>query len=137
MIIPDYTGLLRHASICQVSMDEPGASGDPVDVARSLIDQGVGTALVTLGANGCVVAQGRQAFCIRPPEIRVMDGFGAGAAFSAGTIYGVRSGWSLENSARFASAYSALKCEGKGMAALPISKVQKAAATLDVRPLTS
>ena len=134
---PTLPALLRYAGICQVSMDEPGASGDPVDIARSLINQGVDTALVTLGANGCVVAQGRQAFCIRPPEIRVMDGFGAGAAFSAGIIYGLRAGWSLENSARFASAYASLKCEAKGMAALPISKVQKAAATLDVRPLTS
>ncbi len=131
---PRLPGLLRNASICQVSMDEPGASGDPVDVARSLIDQGVGTALVTLGANGCVVAQGRQAFCILPPEIRVIDGFGAGAAFSAGIIYGLRAGWSLENSARFASAYAALKCEVGGISALSISEVQKAAANVDSRP---
>ena len=131
---PRLPDLLRHASICQVSMDEPGASGDPVDVARSLIDRGVGTVLVTLGADGCVVAQGREAFCIRPPEVKVIDGFGAGAAFSAGIIYGLRSGWSLENSARFASAYAALKCEVMGIADLTISEVQKAAATMDVRP---
>ena len=132
---PRLPGLLRHASICQVSMDEPGASGDPVDVARSLIDQGVGTALVTLGADGCVVAQGREAFCIRPPEVKAIDGFGAGAAFSAGIIYGLRAGWSLENSALFASAYAALKCEARGIAALTVCEVKKAAATMDVRPL--
>jgi fructose-1-phosphate kinase PfkB-like protein len=116
-------------------MDEPTASGDPADVARSLINQGVGTALVTLGADGCVVAQGQQAFCIRPPKVRVIDGYGAGAAFSAGIIFGLRAGWSLDSSARFASAYAGLKCEAAGIAELPISEVQKAAATLDVRPL--
>ena len=130
--LPD---LLRYASICQVSMDEPGASGDPVDVARSLINQGVGTALVTLGADGCVVADAGQAFGIRPPKARVVDGYGAGAAFSAGIIYGLRAGWGLESSARFASAYAGLKCQVMGIAEAPISEVQKAAAGLDVRPL--
>ena len=132
---PTLPGLLRYASICQVSMDGPGASGDPADVARSLINQGVGVALVTLGADGCVVAQGQQAFCIRPPRVSVRDGYGAGAAFSAGIIYGLRAGWSLESSARFASAYAGLKCEVMGIAELPIREVLKAAATLDVRPL--
>ena len=132
---PALHGLLRYTTICQVSMDEPTASGDPADVARSLINQGVGTALVTLGADGCVVAQGQQAFCIRPPKVRVIDGYGAGAAFSAGIIFGLRAGWPLERSARFASAYAGLKCEAAGIAELPISEVQKAAATLDVRPL--
>ena len=56
------------------------------------------------------------------------------AAFSAGIIYGLRAGWSLENSARFASAYAALKCEVGGIAALSISEVQKAAANVDSRP---
>ena len=132
-ILPD---LLRHTSICQVSMDEPGASGDPVDVARSLIDQRVGVALVTLGADGCVVAQGRQAFRIRPPKVGVIDGYGAGAAFSAGVIYGLRAGCSLESSARFASAYAGLKCGVMGIAYLPIGEIQKAAAAVDVRPFS-
>ena len=133
---PALPSLLRYANICQVSMDEPGASGDPVDVVRSLIDQGVDIALATLGEDGCVVARDSQAFRIQPPDVKVVDGFGAGAAFSAGIIYGLRSGWSLEDSARFASAYAALKCEVKGIAALSVSEVHEVAATVDVRPLT-
>ena len=132
---PTLAGLLRHTAICQVSMDEPGASGDPVDVARWLMDQGAAIALVTLGAEGCVVAQGQEAFCIRPPKVRVIDCYGAGAAFSAGIIFGLRAGWSLETSARFASAYAGLKCEVAGIADLPINRVQKAAASVDARPL--
>ena len=126
-------GLLRNASICQVSMDEPGATGDPVEIARLLIDKGVETALVTLGADGCVVAQGRQAFRIQPPKVRVVDGNGAGAAFSAGFIYGLCTGWSLEDTARFASTYAALKCEVGGLADLSVSEVQEAAITVDVQ----
>ena len=108
---------------------------NPVDVARWLIDQGVGTALVTLGADGCVVAQARQAFCIRPPKVRVIDGYGAGAAFSAGIICGFRTGWPLESSARFAKAYAGLKREVMGMSEAPISEVRSAPAAVDVRPL--
>ena len=129
------TAMLQHTRICQVSLDEPGAGADPVEVARWLVNQGVGTALVTLGSDGCVVAQGRGVFRILPSEVQVADCYGAGAAFSAGIIYGVRAGWPLEASARFASAYAGLKCEVKGMARLPVREIRKAAATVDVRPL--
>ena len=129
------TGMLQHTRICQVSLDEPGAGEDPVEVARWLVDQGVETALVTMGSDGCVVAQGRGAFRVLPPAVQVADCYGAGAAFSAGIIYGVRARWALEASARFASAYAGLKCEVKGMAKLPVREIRKAAATVDVRPL--
>ena len=133
---PSTAGLLRYASICQASMDEPGASGSPYDVACSLISQGVDTALVTLGADGCVVARKGQAYFVRPPAVKIFDCYGAGAAFSAGIIYGLRAGWSLESTARFASAYAGLKCEVAGIAGLPIGKIEKTAATLDARLLS-
>ena len=132
---PWLSDLLRYASICQVSLDEPDASGSPSDIARSLINRGVDTALVTLGADGCVVARGREAYCVRPPAVKAVDCYGAGAAFSAGIIYGLRAGWSLENAACFASAYAGLKCELKGIAGLPISDILEAAATLDIQPM--
>ena len=46
--------------------------------------------LVTLGGEGCLMAQGRQAYCIKAPRVKVVDCYGAGAAFSAGIIYGFR-----------------------------------------------
>ena len=87
---PSLSDLMRYATICQVSMDEPGSSGSPVDTARSLINLGMETVLVTLGAEGCLVAQGQQAYCIKAPRVKVVDCYGAGAAFSAGIIYGFR-----------------------------------------------
>ncbi len=133
---PRSSNLLRYTSICQVSLDEPGASGSPCHIARSLISRGVGTVLVTMGADGCVVAQRQEAYCVRPPAVKVVDCYGAGAAFAAGIICGLRAGWPLENVARFACAYSALKCEVPGIAGLPVNEIQRTAATLDVRPLS-
>ena len=132
---PSVSGLVRYASICQVSMDEPYASGNPDGVASALIDRGVEIAVVTLGAEGAVVAQGRQAYYVRPPAVRIVDCYGAGAAFSAGIIYGLRAGWPLESVARFASAYAGLKCELTGIAGLTVSEIREAAATLDVRQI--
>lgn len=132
---PELPELLRHADICQVSLDEPKASGDPAEIARSLIDQGVGTVLVTLGAEGCVVVQHHRGFHIQAPEVKVVDGYGAGAAFAAGMIYGLQAGWPLESCARFANAHASLKCGITGNPSMPISQVQELAEKLDVRPL--
>ena len=74
------TGMLQHTRVCQVSLDEPGAKGDLAKVARWSIGQGVGTTLFTMGSDGCVVAQGRRAFCVLPSAVRVVDCYGADAA---------------------------------------------------------
>lgn len=129
--------LLRHAEVCQVSMDEPDAQGSPYDAARSLIERGVGTVLVTLGERGSVVARGSRAYSVKPPAVKIVDCFGAGAAFSAGAIYGLREGWPLERVARFATAYSALKCGAAGMAALSIDDIERVAATLEADELSA
>ena len=123
--------LIAHAEICQVSMDEPDASGSPLDVARSLMERGVGTVLVTMGERGSLVARGSRAYRVQSPEIEIVDCFGAGAAFSAGAIYGLREGWPLERVARFATAYSGLKCGTAGMAGLSIGEIERLAETLE------
>ena len=132
---PNLPDLLRLTNVCQVSVDEPQAAGDPPDIARGLLDAGVDIVLVTQGAGGCLVAQENQAFHIRPPEVKVIDGYGAGAAFSAGVIYGFQAGWSLERSARFATAHAGLKCGVAGNAVLAVDVVQEAAGGLPCQPL--
>ncbi len=125
------SGLLPHASICQVSMDEPEATGRPEDIARSLIDRGVGTVLVTQGERGSLVAGAGWVYRVRSPAVEIVDCFGAGAAYSAAAIYGMRNVWPLERVARFAAAYSGLKCEVSGIAGLTIAEIQKTADTLE------
>lgn len=129
---PKLVDLLRHTSICQVSLDEPGASGEATDIARSLIDRGATTVLVTMGSKGCTVAHSGQAFSIRPPEVEVIDGYGAGAAFSAGFIYGILNGWSLDKSAQYATAHAGLKCGVTGIADFPIESILRVAADLEI-----
>lgn len=129
---PQLIDLLRHTDICQVSLDEPGAYGEAPDIARSLIDRGASTVLVTMGAEGCTVAQSGQAFSVRPPAVEVIDGYGAGAAFSAGVIYGVLNGWPLDKAAQFATAHAGLKCGIPGIAQFSPERILRVAAELEI-----
>ena len=130
---PKLPDLLRYTNFCQISLDEPGATGEATDIARTLIDRGVDTVLVTMGAEGCAVARSGQAFSIRPPNVEVIDGYGAGAAFSAGVIYGFLQGWPLERTAQFATAHAGLKCGVIGNTSIPIRRIQRAANNLEIR----
>jgi sugar/nucleoside kinase (ribokinase family) len=89
---------------------------EPEEVARTLIDDhGVGTVALKMGADGCLVMAAEKD-TIRLPafEVEVVDATGAGDAFAAGFIAGVWHGWSLERTARFASAVGALCVTGVG-----------------------
>jgi sugar/nucleoside kinase (ribokinase family) len=88
---------------------------DPPDVARALLDHGVGTVGIKMSADGCLVMTG-DGESIRLPafQVDVVDTTGAGDAFAAGFIAGVWYGWPLERTARFANAMGALCVTGVG-----------------------
>lgn len=125
--------LLSYAHICQISLDEPGAFADTVDISRRLIDQGVQIVLVTKGSQGCMVAHKNKTYSVEPLPIHVIDGYGAGAAFSAGFIYGIRNEWSVSKSVQFAMAHASLKCSVTGMADFSVDSILELAASLDVQ----
>jgi sugar/nucleoside kinase (ribokinase family) len=88
---------------------------DQADVALALLDQGVGTVAVKMGADGCLVKT-RKGDRLRVPayQVDVVDATGAGDAFAAGFIAGVLLDWPLERTARFANAVGALSVTGLG-----------------------
>ena len=88
---------------------------DPADVARALLDHGVGTVGLKMGADGCLVMTSKGQVVRLPAfQVDVVDATGAGDAFAAGFIAGVWQGWSLEKTARFANAVGALCVTGLG-----------------------
>ncbi len=96
---------------------EPGGADEPEDVARALLDRGVGTVALKLGADGCLVMAG-SGEVLRVPafEVDVVDATGAGDAFVAGFITGVWRRWPLDRTARFANAVGGLCVTGLGAA---------------------
>ena len=100
----------------------------PADLAKHWVAQGAQTAIVTLGAEGCVVADTNEGVFIVPafavPDI--MDTTGAGDTFRAGLCFGLHTGLPLRNAVRFACAAAALHCQVLGGGSrVPLTAVQK------------
>lgn len=90
---------------------------EPADVARALLDRGVRTVALKMGADGCFILT-QEGQMVRAPayQVEVIDATGAGDAFAAGFIAGIANDWPLEESARLANAVGALCVSGKGAA---------------------
>lgn len=87
----------------------------PEEVAATLLQYGVGTVALKMGAQGCLVlAHGQKPLYMPAFEVPVVDATGAGDAFAAGFIAGVYLGWTLEETARLANAVGALCVTGVG-----------------------
>jgi sugar/nucleoside kinase (ribokinase family) len=122
--------------ICQVVTDEAQASNGALEVARRVREAGAETVLVTRGADGCLALKGKDIIWVEPPDVRVVDGCAAGATFSAGFAYGFLKCWKLEESVRFATAASSLKCGVLGPAAFPLHRIRSTAAQLHIERAT-
>lgn len=88
------------------------ASGISVDksldsFADYFLSSGARLAIIKDGANGVLVATRDGRSMIPGLKIKVRCGLGAGDAFGAGVVHGILSGWSPEESVKFANAAGA------------------------------
>ncbi len=85
-----------------------GGLEDPADVAKFLIDQGVGVVGLKLGEQGSYIRT-KQGDVLRIPvhDVEAIDALGAGDAFVAGFLAGLSKVWDIEKCARFANAVGA------------------------------
>lgn len=87
---------------------------DPRRQAQRLCAAGCGTAVVTLGEGGAVLADGREAIRVEAFPFAVVDGSGAGDAFAAGLIAGLVGGQDTAACLRLASAVGGSACTQLG-----------------------
>jgi sugar/nucleoside kinase (ribokinase family) len=121
-LLKEYVG---RAQIVQASTDAAQRQGDPVAVARTLLDAGAQIALVTLASEGCLAATRDGVLRADAPAVQVVDGCGAGASFAAGFMYGQLRKWTLEESVRLAIAAGSYKCTQAGLDTLPLAAIKK------------
>jgi len=129
--------LAGRITICQAVTNAAQRPGDPLAVARQLLEAGMENVLVTMAGEGCLAARRRTGEFLRAhaPRLPVVDGCGAGATFSAGFATGFVRGWSLEDSVRFAVAAASLKTTAVGPRAFPRAEVRRLAAQISVERL--
>jgi sugar/nucleoside kinase (ribokinase family) len=109
--------------------DQPG------DVARSLIDHGVGTVVLKMGPDGCLVMTGDyESLSLPAHDVEVVDATGAGDAFAAGFVTGIWQDWTLEKTAQFATAVGAMCVTGVGAAGC-VSSLEETLQFMETQPL--
>lgn len=87
----------------------------PDEACRALLEMGCRTAIITLGSRGCVGEDRAEgAFALECFQVKVTDTTGAGDVFHGAYIAGLLEGMGARESARFASAVSAIKCTAPG-----------------------
>ena len=124
--------LAPYASVCQAVTDASQVGGDPEGVAKTLAENGVSTALVTLASQGVFGMQKGTVIHVEAPSLEVVDTCGAGATFSAAYVNCWLNGSDFERSLRFAVAAASLKCTVVGPKAFPLKEIYKLADTLSV-----
>jgi len=106
---------------------------NPADQARALLDWGCASVIITCGADGAVYADPARAIQVRPHPVEVVDGSGAGDAFTAGIILGLVEGWPAEQRLRFAAALGGSVCRGLGCTGTVFTRDEALAAADGVR----
>jgi sugar/nucleoside kinase (ribokinase family) len=113
----DMSGLLALADYFVPNIDEARTltgEADPRRQTECLIQNGAQRVLIKLGDRGAYVRSSEREFEIAAPQVKAIDPSGAGDAFAAGLIVGIREGWDLERTVRFANVTGSSACTALG-----------------------
>ncbi|MEA1831620.1 1-phosphofructokinase [Methylobacterium durans] len=108
------------------------ALGDVADAARTLVARGIPLVVVSLGADGAILASQDETLHARPPAMRVASTVGAGDALVAGLAAALHIGFDLAGTARLALAFAAGKLTKPGANLPGRAEVEAIARTIAV-----
>jgi len=98
---------IDHATIAAGNREECAVAvgtDDPHEAASRLRARGVELAIVKLGGDGVLLADGSGERTVAPAPIDVLCGLGAGDAFGGALSHGLLSGWPADRAVAFANA---------------------------------
>ncbi|MEU6536527.1 ribokinase [Streptomyces sp. NPDC047000] len=98
----------------KVVLGDSCVSAEPSDWARLLLAKGPRSVVVTLGAEGALVASGGGTVRVPPVEVRAVDTTGAGDAFTAALAWQLGTGASLGEAAAYAARVGAAAVTRQG-----------------------
>ncbi|WP_046731647.1 ribokinase [Streptomyces humi] len=98
----------------KVILGETGADGEPADWARLLLAKGPRSVVVTLGADGALVADGDGVTAVPSVQVAAVDTTGAGDAFTAALAVRLGAGAALPEAAAYAARVGAAAVTRRG-----------------------
>lgn len=94
---------------------EPDDPTPTRDLAKRLVNIGVGAVVVTMGGEGALILSGEEVHEVEAVPVEVVDTTGAGDAFNAGLATALAEGLDLVDAVRFAVCCGALSCTKLGV----------------------
>lgn len=110
LAIGELKGLVDIAICSEQTAYRAADTRNPEDALEKLYQEEYRILGVTLGPGGSIFREGNKIYRQTAFKVKAVDTTGAGDVFHGAFAYGVLQGWSLEKTAEFASAVSALKC---------------------------
>jgi sugar/nucleoside kinase (ribokinase family) len=99
---------------CKAAAREVTGESDYEKMARKLLGMGPEFVALTMGADGCLIAEGNEMVHVPPFQVAVVDSTGAGDAFMGGLSYGLLQNWEHRRVGVFANACAAICCTKVG-----------------------
>jgi ribokinase len=90
------------------------AQSAPEALARALMSRGVGSVIMTLGADGACTCEPGACHRVAAPTVQAVDTVGAGDCFSGVLAVALTEGRSLQTATQYAAAAAALAVQRKG-----------------------
>jgi 1-phosphofructokinase family hexose kinase len=106
-----------------------------VRAAQSLLDQGLETVVVSMGADGALFVESQAVVLARPPKVAVKSTVGAGDAMVSGVVAGKLRGLGLADCARLATAFSLAAITRVERGLPPQAAIDTLMSQVDVRAL--
>jgi sugar/nucleoside kinase (ribokinase family) len=129
---------IRRCDILKVDSQEAAvltAGAAPAGALEVLCRSGPVPSIVTLGARGALIHDGRQGFHIVAPRVRTVDPTGAGDVFAAAFLMRYAVSRDPLEAGRYAVCAAALSTRGYGIAALPSrEEIRNLEASVVTRP---
>lgn len=114
LVVNEHEAALVLNQLGRQDFDGNPHDSDPEETVARLLDSGFRSAVITLGARGCVVADGGEIKHVSSPTVTAVDTVGAGDAFTGALCHRLLEGDSLIDAARFAARVGAFAVTRSG-----------------------
>lgn len=104
-----------------------------IAAARDLIQQGLQTVVISMGADGALFVTAQSAVHAQPPAVEIKSTVGAGDAMVSGTVVGMLRGYHLSDCARLATAFSMGALSQIGPRLPPVDEIEANCQRVTVR----